>query len=83
MSRRPANAWPWWKLRAYLPDGRRWDELRLVCLAEPAHPWQFQTPTGRPAGVGLFANRASALKWAATHCQHVICPSEQVVKEPR
>lgn len=67
--RRPANAWPLWKLRAMLPDSRRWDVLHLVCLTGPGDhgEWQFQLPDGVPAGVGLFASREYALAWAKTH----------------
>ncbi len=69
---RSANAWPHWKLWAYLPDGRRWSALRLVALSEPGRPWQFQTLTGQPAGVGLFDSREWALAWARTHVERVV-----------
>jgi len=65
-------SWPKWKLRAYLPDGRRWATLRLVQLPETLRPYQFQTLAGVSAGVGLFADREHALRWAATHCDRVL-----------
>lgn len=71
---RPGNAWPTWKLRAYLPEGwRRWEVLRLVQVggSRGQRDWQLQTLAGRPAGVGLFASRDVALKWAKTRCDRV------------
>jgi hypothetical protein len=69
---RPANAWPRWKLFAYLPDRRRWSALRLVQLVERGRPWQFRTLAGAPALVGLFDTREWALRWAKTHCDRVV-----------
>ncbi len=88
---RPANAWPWWKLKALLPDGRKFARLRLVELPEfsrvsdhggamTVRPWQFQHRDGRPAGVGLFTNRDVAMAWAKTHCRQVdiVATAEEV-----
>jgi hypothetical protein len=89
--RRPANAWPWWKLKALLPDGRRFAQLRLVELPEfmrvsdhgeamTVRSWQFQHRDGRSAGVGLFTNRDVAMAWAKTHCRQVdlVAATEEV-----
>jgi hypothetical protein len=70
--KRSAGSWPLWKLRAYLPDSRRWTVLRLVQLDERDRPWQFQTLAGKPAGVGLFIDREWALKWAKTRVDRVL-----------
>ena len=68
---RPANAWPAWKLRLYLPEvWRRWEVLRVVQLSPDE--WQLQVPSGKPAGVGLFASRAGALAWATKHAERVV-----------
>jgi hypothetical protein len=79
---RSRNTWPAWKLRAFLPDRRRWSVLRLVQLTERGRPWQFQTFIGTPAVVGLFASREAALAWAKTHCDRVdeeaLAPTSEV-----
>lgn len=62
------SAWPKWKVW-HLIDGRRWPVLRLVQLR--GGEWQLQTLAGEPAGVGLFADREPALKWAKTRCGRV------------
>jgi hypothetical protein len=75
--------WPSWKLRMLLPQAwRHWTELRVVQLHKPdpaAGCWQLQTRLGTPAGVGLFAERQVAVRFARSHCDRVIEEPAEVV----